>query len=788
MAKLSLSFFFVFSLFLCFLSTSSSSSSSDSFESYIVHVQSSHKPSLFSSHNHWHVSLLRSLPSSPQPPTLLYSYSRAAHGFSARLSPLQTEALRRHPSVISIIPDQAREIHTTHTPDFLGFSQNSGLWSNSDDGEDVIIGVLDTGIWPEHPSFSDSGLGPVPSAWKGECETGPDFPASSCNRKLIGARAYYRGYFAGQVNGTKLHAAKDSRSPRDTEGHGTHTASTAAGSVVANASLYHYAQGTARGMASKARIAAYKICWSVGCYDSDILAGMDQAVADGVHVISLSVGSSGYARDFSKDSIAIGSFGATRHGIVVSCSAGNSGPGPETATNIAPWMLTVGASTVDREFSANVITGDGKVYTGTSLYAGESLPDSQMSLPESQISLVYSGDCGSKLCTTGELNSSLVQGKIVLCDRGGSARVEKGRAVKLAGGAGMILANTASSGEELTADSHLVPATMVGAKAGDQIRDYIKTSDSPTATINFLGTMIGPSPPSPRVAAFSSRGPNHLTPVILKPDVIAPGVNILAGWTGLVGPTDLDIDPRRVQFNIISGTSMSCPHVSGLAALLRRAHPDWSPAAVKSALVTTAYDVENSGEPLEDLATGKPSNSFIHGAGHVDPNKALNPGLVYDIEVKEYVAFLCAVGYEFPGILVFLQDPSLYDACETSKLRTAGDLNYPSFAVVFGSSGEVVKYKRVVKNVGSNVDAVYEVGVKSPANVEIDVSPSKLEFNKEKSELEYEVTFKSVVLGGGVGSVPSQEFGSIEWTDGDHVVKSPVAVQWGKGSSSAQSF
>ncbi|KAJ4886731.1 Subtilase family protein [Raphanus sativus] len=411
-AKLSLSsVLVVFSLFFCFYP---SSSSSDGLDSYIVHLQGSHKPSLFSSHSHWHNSLLRSLPSSPQPATLLYSYSRAAHGFSARLSPSQTSALRRHPSVISVIPDQAREIHTTHTPAFLGFSDNSGLWSNSNYGEDVIVGVLDTGIWPEHPSFSDSGLDPVPSTWKGACEIGPDFPASSCNRKLIGARAFHKGHLTHHP-----HAEEESRSPRDTAGHGTHTASTAAGSVVVNASLYQYARGVARGMASKARIAAYKICWTGGCYDSDILAAMDQAVADGVHVISLSVGANGFAPEYHKDSIAIGAFGAMRHGIVVSCSAGNSGPGPQTATNIAPWILTVGASTVDREFTANAITGDGRVFTGTSLYAGEPLPDSQ-------IPLVYSGDCGSRLCFLGKLNSSLVEGKIVLCDRGGNARVEKG--------------------------------------------------------------------------------------------------------------------------------------------------------------------------------------------------------------------------------------------------------------------------------------------------------------------------------------------------------------------------
>jgi len=381
---------------------------------------------------------------------------------------------------------------------------------------------------------------------------------------------------------------------------------------------------------------------------------------------------------------------------------------------------------------------------------------------------------------TGELDASKVAGKMVICDRGENARVAKGHAVELAGGVGMILANTAESGEELLADSHLIPATMVGQIAGDQIKDYVSSTPNPTATIKFWGTVIGTSPSAPRVASFSSRGPNHLTPEILKPDVIAPGVNILAGWTGAAGPTDLDIDQRRVKFNIISGTSMSCPHVSGLAALLRNAYPNWSPAAVKSALMTTAYNLDNSGRNFTDLATGQQSSPFVHGSGHVDPNKASNPGLVYDIDTSQYIAFLCASGYDSKKIAVFLKEPSTID-CSTQKLSSPGDLNYPSFSVVFEAGKDVVEYTRTVKNVGTSVDAMYMVNVNAPLNVDVNVSPKKLVFDSENPTQTYKITFRSVgkayesILG-------SSSFGSIEWTDGVHRVRSPIAVRWVDGT------
>ncbi|KAK9101553.1 hypothetical protein Scep_024983 [Stephania cephalantha] len=752
-------------LSLFITSSSSSSSSSDGPETFIVHVSESEKPALYATHHDWYSSTLQSLPPSPHPARILYTYSAAAHGFAARLTAAQAADLRRRPGVAAVLPDRLNRLHTTRTPQFLGLADSFGLWPNSHYADDVVVGVLDTGIWPELRSFSDAGLSPAPDNWKGICEASGDFPATACNRKIIGARAFYKGYEAAR--GSPIDEKRESKSPRDTEGHGTHTASTAGGAAVKDAGFFRYATGEARGMASKARIAAYKICWKPGCFDSDILAAFDQAVADGVDVISLSVGAS-YASEYDRDSIAIGAFGAAQRGVAVSCSAGNSGPDPYSAVNVAPWIITVGASTLDRDFPADVVLGDGRVMGGVSLYSGDPKDDPDF-LP-----LVYAADCGSRYCYSGFLDPKKVAGKIVVCDRGGNARVAKGSAVKLAGGAAMIMANTADNGEELLADSHLIPATMVGQNAGDKIRGYAKSDPSPTAKIRFRGTVIGPSPSAPRVAAFSSRGPNRVTAELLKPDVIAPGVNILAGWTGSSSPTDLDIDPRRVEFNIISGTSMSCPHVSGLAALLRGAHPKWSPAAIKSALMTTAYNLDNNGKNITDLATGDQSSPFVHGSGHVDPNRALDPGLVYDIHVSDYVEFLCASGYNSDRISVFTRGSANVD-CSSSKLATPGDLNYPSFSVVFGSNGGKVSYKRVVTNVGSAVDAVYEAKVSGPPNVEISVSPRKLEFSTKNQSLEYVITFTS--LGSGlVGS--SGSFGSIEWSDGSHLVRSPIAFRW----------
>ena len=732
---------------------------------YIVHMATSQMPESFQERAHWYDSSLKSVSESAE---MLYKYSNVIHGFSTRLTAEEARSLQGRPGILSILEEVRYELHTTRTPEFLGLDKSADLFPESGSASEVIIGVLDTGIWPESKSFDDTGLGPIPSSWKGECETGTNFTSSSCNRKLIGARFFSKGYEAtlGPID-----ERKESKSPRDDDGHGTHTATTAAGSVVEGASLFGFAEGTARGMATRARIAAYKVCWIGGCFSTDILAALDKAVEDNVNILSLSLG--GGMSDYYRDSVAMGAFGAMEKGILVSCSAGNSGPSPYSLSNVAPWITTVGAGTLDRDFPAFVSLGNGKNYSGVSLYRGDPLPGTLLPF-------VYAGNASNapngNLCMTNTLIPEKVAGKMVMCDRGVNPRVQKGSVVKAAGGIGMVLANTGTNGEELVADAHLLPATAVGQKSGDAIKSYLFSDHDATVTILFEGTKVGIQP-SPVVAAFSSRGPNSITPDILKPDLIAPGVNILAGWSGAVGPTGLPTDKRHVDFNIISGTSMSCPHISGLAGLLKAAHPEWSPAAIRSALMTTAYTNYKSGQKIQDVATGKPSTAFDHGAGHVDPVSALNPGLIYDLTVDDYLNFLCAINYSAPQISILAKRNF---TCDTDKKYSVADLNYPSFAVPLqtplGGGGEgsstVVKHTRTLTNVGS--PSTYKVSIFSESeSIKISVEPGSLSFSELNEKKSFTVTFTAT-------SMPSNTniFGRIEWSDGKHVVGSPIVVSW----------
>ncbi|CAD6245334.1 unnamed protein product [Miscanthus lutarioriparius] len=732
---------------------------------YIVRVDADAKPSVYPTHAHWYEAAVLAAAGDgagwPEGGPLIHTYSAAFHGFSARMSPAAAEALASAPGVAAVVPERVRQLSTTRSPRFLGLlsSPPSALLADSDFGADLVIAIVDTGISPAHRSFQDRGLGPVPSRWRGVCASGPGFPPSACNRKLVGARFFSKGY---EATSGRMNETAEVRSPLDTDGHGTHTASIAAG--------------------------AYKVCWVGGCFDSDILAAFDAAVADGVNVISLSVG--GVVVPYYLDAIAIGAFGATEAGIVVSASAGNGGPGGLTVTNVAPWMATVGAGSMDRAFPANVRLGNGQVLDGVSVYGGPALESGKM------YELVYAGASGgassasdvysASMCLDGSLDPAAVRGKIVVCDRGVNSRAAKGDVVRRAGGVGMVLANGAFDGEGLVADCHVLPAIAVGAAAGDRLRKYIASSTKQrpaTGTILFEGTHLGVHP-APVVAAFSARGPNPQSPDILKPDLIAPGLNILAAWPSSVGPAGIPSDIRRTEFNILSGTSMACPHVSGLAALLKAAHPTWSPASIKSALMTTAYVRDNSNGTMVDESTGAVAGAFDLGAGHVDPMRAMDPGLVYDITPGDYVNFLCNLNYTEQNIRAVTRRQA--DCRGARRAGHAGNLNYPSLSATFVAAADDARattmrthFIRTATNVGGGERAVYRASVAAPEGCNVTVQPRQLAFRREGQRLSFTVRVEAAVAAPGKRMEPGSSqvrSGALTWSDGRHVVRSPIVV------------
>ncbi|KDP26457.1 hypothetical protein JCGZ_17615 [Jatropha curcas] len=652
-------------------------------------------------------------------------------GFAAQLSESELESLQKLPDVIAVRPDRRIQVHTTYSYKFLGLNPNGAdAWYKSKFGRGMIIGVLDTGVWPESPSFNDQGMPPVPKKWRGVCQEGQDFNSSNCNKKLIGARFFTKGHRVASASSSNI--IQEYASPRDSHGHGTHTSSTAAGAAVPMASVLGNGAGIARGMAPGAHIAVYKVCWVNGCYSSDILAAMDVAIRDGVDVLSLSLG--GFPLPLFADSIAIGSFRAVEHGISVICAAGNNGPLQNSVANEAPWIDTIGASTLDRKFPAIVQLANGKFLYGESMY-----PGNQFSKTVKELELVYvtGGDTGSEFCFRGSLPKAKVHGKMVVCDRGVNGRAEKGLAVKEAGGAAMILANTEINLEEDSVDVHVLPATLIGFAESVRLKAYINSTIKPRARVLFGGTVIGRSR-APAVAQFSARGPSLTNPSILKPDVIAPGVNIIAAWPQNLGPTGLPEDSRRVNFTVMSGTSMACPHVSGIAALIRSAHPRWTPAAVKSAIMTTADVTDHSGNPIMD--GNKTASVFAIGAGHVNPERAISPGLIYDIKPADYVIHLCTLGYTRSEIFTITHRN--VSCNELLRMNKGFSLNYPSISVIFKHGMTSKMIKRQLTNVGSP-NSIYSVEVMAPEGVKVRVKPQKLLFKHINQSLSYKVWFTS---------------------------------------------
>ncbi|CAH9085164.1 unnamed protein product [Cuscuta epithymum] len=699
--------------------------------------------------------------------SILQTYNHAFGGFAAMLTDQEASALSRHNEVVSVFPDAVFELHTTRSWDFLGmvesYSNNkSSYYYRNGSSNDVIIGLIDTGIWPESPSFNDEGIGEIPARWKGVCMEGFAFTKSNCNRKLIGAR-FYNNLEETLNNKPKFHG-KSKGSPRDSVGHGTHTASIAAGATVEKANYFGLANGTARGGLPSARIASYKACSTSGCSGSAILKAIDDAIKDGVDIISISIGSSDFQSDFLRDPIAIGAFHASQRGVTVVCSAGNDGPYPRTVTNTAPWIFTVAASTIDRKFETTVLLGNRMYFKGTAVSVSLSGHPSSYPLAYAEhVAADPSLRSGARICAPGTLNTTEVTGKIVVCmhDDLAVSRTIKKLVVEDAGAKGLILIDGFENSSPF--DSGAYPFAEVRKDLGFQILKYINTTKYPIATI-FPAKEVRNIRQAPIVADFSSRGPASLTQDVLKPDIMAPGVSILAATV----PDETLTSTEPSFFSITSGTSMACPHVAGVVAFVKSVHPKWSSSMIKSAIMTTASISSNNGNPLMNTSNFQ-ANPHEMGAGEINPTKALDPGLVFETRTSDYLNFLCFYGYQEKHIRAISKTAFECQTNGTAR-KLVPNINFPSISIGEQTQQEgVTTVKRVATNVGPT-DAAYVSSVVAPKGLNVKVSPKMIVFNKGKKKSSFSVSFD------GRKASKGYHFGAIVLSDGVHVVRLVFAV------------
>ena len=691
----------------------------------------------------------------------LHDYEVAFNGFAAQMTAKQAEQLRNRKDVLGVWEDQLMKPQTNSTYRYLGLDNFPGPWLLGATGEDVVVGVIDSGINPEHPSLEDTRtpkrghLGrpilydAIPESFVGEgCEFGNiDFNADDlpfdCNNKLIKARAFSEGFLS--VNEL---ADYEFLSARDADGHGTHTATTAAGNYGVEGIVNGESTGTLSGVAPRARVAVYKVCWDApnpddsGCFSSDSMAAIDQAVADGVDVINYSVG--GASTQFTgPDDIAF--LFAADAGVFVATSAGNSGPGNETigTPSGVPWITAVGATEDNQSF------GTGLEIAGPAELAGifEGLQGS------GPIQLIDSGAISSSIinadpvdaCTP--LNNTGMKGNIALVVRGGCAFSDKYNNAAAAGAAAIVVYNDGTAADRIdpivmSAPDTSIPGIMIRYPDGAALA-------AAGAASGTLSPEIQVSRDN-RIAGFSSRGANAGAPDIIKPDIAAPGVGILAGISP-VGSGEV--------FGALSGTSMASPHIAGVMALLKQAHPDWTPAMARSAMMTTAR--QNLKKSFGDTS----ADPFDIGAGMVQPANAFFPGLVYDAGFYDYLAFLC--GAELQASIVPAGDCDYLEANGFSL--DSSDLNLPSIGIA-----ELVGSQTITRTVTSVEKGVrwYWAEVDAPAGIHVEVSPRILRL-REGESASYQVTFTTT----GDAALGEWAFGALSWSQGFRKVRSPIAVR-----------
>jgi hypothetical protein len=553
------------------------------------------------------------------------SYVTAYGGVSAQVPANKVDDLLKVDGVAAVQKDSLQQPQDDNT-DFIGATAVwPSLGGSSHAGSNVIVGVLDTGVWPEHPMLSPAGIASPSGGGPWACQFGDGSdtahlgPTFACNHKLIGAYAFLNTYMAnvGSPDGHEFcNNTTKVCSARDPEGHGTHTMTTAAGDCVTSAVLYGVERGPVCGIAPGAHVIEYRVCAAAGCFSSDTVAAVQQAILDGVNVINYSI--SGGGNPYT-DPTELAFLDAFHAGISVNASAGNSGPTAGTTDHGGPWVTTVGASTGPRFFTSTLhLTADGGAafdMLGVTLTNGVSTPTA--------VVLAQNIPGEDALCQTKLAAGSAATGKIVACQRGTNARVDKGFNVFSGGAAGMILYNPIKM--DVESDNHWLPAIHLDGPSAPLLAFINGHTNVKAAWAQ--GT---PSPTTPDVmASFSSRGPQA---DFIKPDVTAPGIQVLAGMTPQPDQATPTNGPSGNLYQAIAGTSMSSPHAAGVSALVKSAHPDWTPAEIKSALMTSSVQ----SVVKEDGTT--PATPFDDGAGSIRADRAVNPTLVFDENFADFVA------------------------------------------------------------------------------------------------------------------------------------------------------
>ncbi|KAG6473138.1 subtilisin-like protease SBT2.2 [Zingiber officinale] len=681
----------------------------------------------------------------------LYSYRYLINGFSVLITSQQADKLLRRREVANVLLDFSVRTATTHTPEFLGLPQGAWIPEGGPEvaGEGIVIGFIDTGIDPTHPSFSDKlsiNQFPVPHHFSGICEVMRDFPAGSCNRKLIGARHFAASaIIRGAFNATADHA-----SPLDSDGHGTHTASIAAGNygIPVVVSGHHF--GNASGMAPHAHIAVYKALYrSFGGFAADVVAAIDQAAQDGVDIISLSITPNrrppGLATFFNPIDMSL--LAAVKAGIFVVQAAGNTGPAPKSMSSFSPWIFTVGASSHDRIYNNYLVLGNNLTISGVGLAPGT---DGNLMYPlitathalknETTIeNELYLHECQDSSL----LKKKLIKGKILVC--GYSIRYVLGlssikqalQTAKDTSAVGIVFyMDPFVIGFQLNPTPMPIPGLIIPSPDDSKLflqyyNNSLHRGKNAKTIVKFGGVarILGGlkanySISAPKVMYYSSRGPDpednsFLDADILKPNLIAPGNSIWGAWSSL-GTESAEFQGEK--FAMMSGTSMAAPHVAGLAALIKQKFPNFNPSAIASALSTTATRIDKQGAMImaqraysNPDSTMSPATPFDMGSGFVNATAALDPGLIFESDYGDFLSFLCGINGSAPVVLNYTGQSCLFST------KTGSDLNLPTITVAFLNQSRTIM--RRVTNTAN--DEYYSISWSAPHGVSVSVSPTR---------------------------------------------------------------